>query len=243
MGGAISLEAKDGNRRRTRRWLVSYPRATPLAIFLLIAAITALSVFAIERGERRREEALLSETAQAVASAIERRGNTSSAYLRAGAALFGTVGEVPASLFRRFVSELRLDADYRGAEGVGWAEAIAPSEIQDYLTRTRGEVPGLPEVHPLPEAGRGQLTPVTYLQPDTERNRRALGYDMYSEPVRRAAMDEAERTMRPTASGKVTLVQEGEESSPGFLIYMPVYDPVDGGRTLKGFIYSPFNAE
>lgn len=241
-GGAIAFQGTDHNRRPTRRWLVSYPRATPLAIFLLIVAITALSVFAIERGERRREEAELSETASLVASAIERRGNTSSAYLRAGAALFGTVEAVPASLFRRFVSELRLDSDYRGAEGVGWAEAIRPEDIPDFEMRTQAEVAGFPSVRPYPEPGRGQLVPVTFLQPDTERNRRALGFDMYSESVRRAAMDEAERAMRPTASGLVTLIQEGPQGSPGFLIYMPVFKQIDGGRSLKGFIYSPFNA-
>ncbi len=238
-GGAIALQVTDLDGRRTRRWLVSYPRATPLAIFLLILAITALSVFAIERGERRREEAALSETAQAIASAIERRGNTSSAYLRAGAALFGTYDRVPASLFRRFVSELRLDSDYRGAEGVGWAQAITPEEIPEFERRTAAEVAGMRPVRPLPEPGRGQLVPVTYLQPDTERNRRALGFDMYSEPGRRAAMDEAERAMQPTASGLVRLVQDGK---PGFLIYMPVFNQADSGRSLKGFIYSPFDA-
>ena len=220
------MESSDQNRRRTRRWLVSYPRATPLAIFVLIAAITALSVFAIERGERRREEARLTETVQVVASAIERRSNTSAAYLRAGAALFGTVEAVPASLFRRFVSELRLDSDYRGAEGVGWAEAISPAEIPAFEAKVASELPGMPKVHPLPSATRGQVVPVTFLQPDTERNRRALGFDMYSEATRREAMDEAERTLRPTASGRVFLVQEGAEQSPGFLIYMPVFDQI-----------------
>lgn len=239
-GGAVALQLTDFNRRRTRRWLVSYPRATPLAIFLLIVAITALSVFAIERGERRREEAVLSETAQAIASAIERRGNTSSAYLRAGAALFGTYDRVPASLFRRFVSELRLDADYRGAEGVGWAEAITPEEVPAFEARTAAEVAGMRGVRPPPEPGREQLVVVTYLQPDTARNRRALGFDMYSEPARRAAMDEAERAMQPTASGLVQLVQDGK---PGFLIYMPVFNETDRGRSLKGFIYSPFDAD
>jgi two-component sensor histidine kinase/CHASE1-domain containing sensor protein len=222
--------------------LASYPRATPLAIFLLIAAITALSVFAIERGEYRREEARLSESAKAIASAIERRGNTSSAYLRAGAALFGAVEVVPPTLFRRFVSELRLDSDYRGAEGIGWAQAIAPEEVAEFERKMSAETQGGLTVEPRPDGQRGQLTPVTYLLPDTVRNRRAIGFETYSEPVRRAARDEAERTARPTASGPVTLAQEGGENYPGFLIYMPVFDQVSEARRLKGFLYSPFNA-
>ena len=54
--------------------------------------------------------------------------------------------------------------------------------------------------------------------------------------------DEAERAVRPTASGRVTLVQEAGRPSPGFLIYMPVFDQVSEARRLKGFLYSPFNA-
>lgn len=222
--------------------MLSYPRTAPLAIFLLIIAITALSVFAIERGERRREEARLTETIQAVASAIDRRGNTSSAYLRAGAALFGTVDDVPATLFRRFVSELRLDSDYRGAEGIGWAEAVRPGEIDDYEARLRAQVPGSPRVRPDLRPGATLAVPVTYLQPDTERNRRALAFDMYSEEVRRKAMDEAEREARPTASGLLVLEHEGDRPVPGFIIYMPVFDQTMMGRRLKGFVYSPFNA-
>ena len=91
-------------RSRTKRWLVRFPRAVPVAIFLLIAAITVLSVFAIERGEDARAAAQLRSRASAIASALERRANASSAYVRAGAALLATLDDVPAARFRRFVS-------------------------------------------------------------------------------------------------------------------------------------------
>src|SRR5690606_28300751 len=96
-------------------------------------------------------------------------------------------------------------------------------------------------LHPWPDGSQPYAVPVTYLQPDTERNRRALGFDMFSDPVRRAAMTEAERTYRPTATDRVTLAQDAD-SVPGFLIYMPVLEPTATGRRLKGFMYSPFNA-
>jgi two-component sensor histidine kinase/CHASE1-domain containing sensor protein len=230
-------------RSRTKRWLVRYPRGVPVAIFLLVAAITALSVYAIERGESQRSEVQLRSEADAVASALERRANASSAYLRAGAALVATLDEVPAPLFRRFVAELRLDADYRGAEGIGWAKVVRPGQVGQFNALMAAQAPGRPVLHPAPEASRPYAVPVTFLQPDTERNRRALGFDMYSDPTRRAAMIEAVRAVRPTASGKVVLVQEGDGSAPGFLIYMPVFGVDAAGRHLKGFIYSPFNAE
>lgn len=220
-----------------------YPRAMPIGIFLLITAITILSIFAIERGESERETAQLSARATAIASALERRANASSAYLRAGAALLSTMEDVPADDFRRFVSELRLDADYRGADGIGWALVVRPSELEEFEARLQESSSTPVEFYPSFSGSQPFAVPVTYLQPDTERNRRALGFDMYSEPQRRAAMQEAERTSRPTATDGLVLRQENNEDSPGFLIYMPVFEAGPVGRVLKGFIYSPHNAD
>lgn len=226
-----------------RRWLIEYPRAVPLVIFLLVAAITLLSVFTIERVETERENDELARQAQAMGSAIERRAFTNSSYLRAGAALFTARQSVEGPIFRRFVEELRLDSDYRGAEGIGWAPAITAGEVPAFEALlgegSEGRLQVMPSLTAMP---RNQLVPILFLQPDTLRNRRALGFDMYSEPIRRAAMDEAVRTMRPTASAQVKLVQDGEGEGRGFLVYMPVFDGIGGGRRLKGFIYSPFSA-
>ena len=222
---------------------MDFPRAVPLAIFLLVAAVTVLSVFSIERGERVRQGAELQRQAQLMVSAVERRAYSNSSFLRAGAALFGAQNEITATLFRQFVSELRLDADYRGAEGIGWAPAISASQVGQFEQQLNLGKVGLTRIQPtLEERDRRQLVPILYLQPDTLRNRRALGFDMYSEPVRRGAMDQATRTVRPTASGRVILKQEGGAEENGFLIYMPVFDGAGPGRTLKGFVYSPFNA-
>lgn len=220
-----------------------YPRAVPLGIFLLVASITVVSIFAIERGEHETQTAQINSRASAIASALERRANASSAYLRAGAALLSTMDEVPADDFRRFVSELRLDSDYRGAEGIGWAQVVRPSQIEQFEELLAEQGVETAEFYPPFSGSEAFAVPVTYLQPDTQRNRRALGYDMYSEPVRRAAMNEAQLTARPTATDAVVLQQEDNVEAPGFLIFMPVFEAGLGGRTLKGFIYSPFNAE
>ena len=70
----------------TKRWLVRYPLALPMAVFALVALITALSVVAIEQGADARAAAMQRTRAGAIASALERRANAGSAYLRAGAA-------------------------------------------------------------------------------------------------------------------------------------------------------------
>ena len=240
--GLAESFAQDG--KHSRRLLLEYPRLVPVAIFLLVIAVTVLSVFTLERGAQQREQAAMARTALAMSSALERRASTNASYLRAGAALFATQGDVTDQLFRRFVAELRLDADYRGSEGLGWAPVLDAQTVPDFERRLLSGLPGDATVTPsLETQPRDQAVPVMYLQPDTSRNRRAIGFDMYSEPTRRAAMDDAARSTRPTASGKVVLAQEGEGNAPGFLVYMPVFEGTGGSRKLLGFIYSPFNAQ
>ena len=203
-----------------------------------------ISVVSIERGETERADAELTRVALAAASALERRATVNASYLRAGAALFAMQPEVNGAQFRRFVSELRLDTDYRGAEGIGWAPVVPAAETQAFMERLSATSGLAVSLRPtLAENPRPITVPVTFLQPDTPRNRGALGYDMFSDPVRRAAMQEAERSVRPTASGKVVLVQDSNTGEPGFLIYMPVFHETGDQRRLRGFIYSPYNAD
>ena len=228
--------------RAVRRFLVRYPRAIPLAIFMLIAAVTLLSVYSIELGATKKDQAQLRERAGAIASTLERRGATTEAYLRAGASLFATSGEMTPELFYRFVRGLRAGATDARNDGIGWAPLVQADEVPDFLRRYWSHEGQSLTITPQPSAGTDYVVPVAYLHPDAERNQRALGFDMASNEVRRAAMEQAIRLREPVASGKLVLKQEGKGDQPGFIIYMPVFDGVRSPARVKGFIYAPFNA-
>ncbi|ABD24935.1 signal transduction histidine kinase [Novosphingobium aromaticivorans DSM 12444] len=239
------MEKLLSGKKLTPRWYERFPRGVPLGIFGLTMAVTMLSVFAIENAEYRRQTAQTAQTAQAVASGLERRSNANAAYLRSSAALFATQQMVEAPLFRTFIRQLHLDGRYVGSDGIGWAMKVYRDDIPTVEAIMRdGGNPGF-AVRPTPEPERPFVVPVMFLEPDTPRNRRAIGFDMFSEGVRRTAMKAAERTGQPTASGHVVLQQEGRpDGLPGFLVYMPVYTlQEDGPRKLRGFVYSPFNAQ
>ena len=229
-----------------RQWYERFPRILPVGIFLLTSAVTLVSVVAIESTETRRRETQLTQTARVLASALERRAETHEAYLRSGAAVFATQQMVSGPLFQTYLSQLRLDSDYRGAEGIGWGMRVDRGEIDFVQREMRKRGPRNFTIGPLPADDQAFAVPVTYLQPETERNRGALGFNMFSEPVRRAAMTQATRYTRPTASGRLVLAQEHGDGRrrPGFIIYMPVFGlGTDGAKRLKGFVYSPFVAE
>lgn len=229
---------------RARRWLVMYPRAVPLVIFFALVAITALSVFAIESNARARERAVMREYAQGVAAALDRSGSGFSSYLRAGAALFASLDEVSPATFDNFVRALKLNTEYSGAEGIGWIPVIEARDLDSFLRSTRARQPDFPDIFPAPSSGTSRIAPVTMFAPATPLNRRALGYDMYSDAARAAAMAEAEVTLRPAASGRIVLRQETSGTAPAFAIYMPVFRLAGSQdeRRLLGFVYTPFRA-
>ncbi len=232
---------------RARRWLTDYPRAVPLVIFATIAAITLLSVFAIESSARNRERTEMREYAQGIAAALDRRGNSFSAYLRAGAALFAALDQVSPDRFESFAQTLQLDVGVRGAEGVGWIAVTDKDNLAALIAETRRARPDFPEVRPPASHSKPRIAPVMMFSPSSAASQRSLGYDMYSDPVRAAAMDEAARLGRPAVSGRIAVAQSVGGYAPGFIIFMPVFDgPLgdsgDTGPRLRGFVYAPFNA-
>lgn len=148
--------------------------------------------------------------------------------------------------FRKYVASLRLADNYPGFEGVGFSLLISAADLDAHLADVRTE--GFPEYSIKPEGQRDPYSSILYLEPFSDRNLRAFGYDMFSEPVRREAMEHARDTGNAALSGKVRLVQEsGKNEQAGFLMYVPVYrkDMPHNTRTERrehiiGWVYSPF---
>lgn len=166
--------------------------------------------------------------------------------LQGGKALFVTDDNVTRQEWKTYVDEINIQKNYPGIQGIGYTIFIKPNELQKHITSIRAQ--GFAEYTLRPPGDRDIYSSIIYLEPFKDRNLRAFGYDMYSEPVRRAAMQRAIETGTTSLSGKVTLVQEtNKDVQPGFLMYEPLYkkglphDTVeDRKKNIIGFVYSPF---
>ncbi|MSQ18111.1 MAG: PAS domain S-box protein [Betaproteobacteria bacterium] len=109
---------------------------------------------------------------------------------------------------------------------------------------------GFPDYRIKPELPRDEYYSIVYLEPFSARNARSFGYDMMTEPVRRAAQELARDTGQPALSGKVMLVLETDQDvQAGFIVYLPVYRQGAAASTVAerreaiiGFVFSPFRA-
>ncbi|WP_281876074.1 CHASE domain-containing protein [Geobacter hydrogenophilus] len=169
--------------------------------------------------------------------------------LRGARGLFAASESVERHEFHDYVSALGLEESYRGIQGVGFSLIVPAARLQSHIESIRGE--GFPEYTVWPDRERDTYTSIIYLEPFTGRNLRAFGYDMFSEQVRRAAMERARDTGMVALSGKVRLVQEtGKGEQAGVLSYLPVYangkrhDSVESRRSaIIGWVYAPFRMD
>ena len=225
-----------------RRWV-------PYTVLSAGLFLTLLLTYYVTRTTRAGEELRLATVVDEGRHLVQIRLDTYVELLRAGAALFAASNSVTTDEFRLFAARLQVGGRYPGLQGMGLTRYLTPEEV----------IAGDPALDALSKEGIGiwppgrrpEYTAVVAIEPETRRRRASLGYDMFTEPTRRAAMEAARDTGEPAASGIVTLVQEIDgERQPGFLIYMPIYrtDAVpatveERRRALYGFVYSPFRGD
>lgn len=163
--------------------------------------------------------------------------------------LFAVSEDVTRNEWRAYYKYRQVQTFFPGVQGIGFSMVVQPSELARHIHGIRAE--GFSDYMVRPKGKRDAYTAIIFLEPFDIRNQQAFGYDMFSEPVRRAAMERARDTGATSLSGKVTLVQEIDEKvQAGFLLYVPIYakgvslnTAQERRAALIGYVYSPFRVD
>jgi signal transduction histidine kinase/CHASE1-domain containing sensor protein len=218
---------------------------------LALVALTGAGVTTVAWGYvstvvQQQARARFDKVVSSTVGAVQVRMDAYIAALRATRGVFLDGREPGRRPFREFTASLEMPLQYPGVQGIGFAKVLQPAELEVHEEAVREE--GFPGYRVWPRESRELYTAIVYIEPFDWRNQRALGFDMYSEEVRREAMDRARDSGDAATSGKVDLVQEfGRERQPGFLVYLPVYSrPVASPRerieAITGWVYAPFRS-
>lgn len=218
---------------------------TFLILFLLLGATGATSrmLFNDATNSARQE---FEEHASAFEGLLIDAMRSYQQVLRSGVAAINAMPSMTREQWRLLIRDLAVDEIYPGIQGIGYVKRLRQEEIAPFVEQQRRE--GRPDYTFNPEGDRALYTAIVYLEPENWRNSRAVGYDMFSEPRRRAAMERARDSGGPALSRKVALMQEtGEDVQAGTLVYMPVYadgvvpDTVEARRAaLVGYVHGAF---
>jgi signal transduction histidine kinase len=222
-------------------------RAGHLLATLVLAGSLLLVLVAWHQAREQEltaaKEAFATSTMQAV-ELIEQRLVNYELTTRGGVALFGTVARPTPVQWHAYFAGLKLSERFPAIVGLGFAPYVTSSGLEALQLEVRATTGALYGIRP--RGVRDHYAPVFYLEPKTAENMAALGYDMYVEPGRRAAMDAARDSGRLQLSGRVALVQErGDE--PALLLLAPVYRAGDDASSvaarrvsMQGWVYVSF---
>lgn len=220
---------------------------TTISLVVLLSLTIALTIWSVSKSYY--DSLILEKFEVAVdenIDMIEKRMSRYEGLLQSGVGFFLGSDYVSREDWHHFTQALNIKKNYPGIQGIGFSKMLLPDEvskIEDEMQKS-----GFTSFHIKPTGTREQYSSILYLEPMDKRNLEAIGYDMFSEPTRRRAMELARDTGSAAISGKVTLVQEiDSDIQPGMLMYMPLYkkgakpeNVAQRRQALVGFIYSPF---
>ncbi|MGF2736358.1 bifunctional diguanylate cyclase/phosphodiesterase [Marinobacter sp. DUT-1] len=210
-----------------------------------IAVTIVLWQVSIRLVEDRTEARFRTQSLQ-LKTAIEERLLNYEQVLAGSAGLFAVAGDVSRDQWREYVDKVDINRYYPGIQGIGYVQRIGVREMADHIASVREE--GVHDYLVSPLGTGPYYYPMVYLEPGTEQNLRALGYDAFSDPSHRQAMERARDEARPTVTPKVVLVQEEvAEDQASFLMYYPVYqggaipeNRAERRMMLAGYVFSAF---
>jgi len=236
------LKQKNDSKSFGNNWVA-------FAFLILGLGLTFAATFFTKKNIESRAKAEFALVCNEIEIKIETRLHAHAQLLRTGAAFFAASDTVTRNQWLEFINQAKIEKNLPGIQGVGFSLVIPKNELQQHIQRIREE--GFPDYTVKPAGEREIYTSIIYLEPFTGRNLRAFGYDMFTEPVRRKAMEQARDNDVAMLSGKVLLVQETKEDvQPGSLMYVPVFrngmpvNTVEQRRTaIMGWVYSPYRMD
>jgi PAS domain S-box-containing protein len=192
-------------------------------VLVLGAGLSLLAAGLQQQSNQRRLGAIVQQEAQRVAAQVAHQ------VLRVELGLLGARGAVltvgwealTREAFLRYSQSSNIDAEFPGVRGIGVIRRVPQAREADFVARAAAD--GWPSFAVQALAPHdGERLVIQYIEP-AARNREAIGLDIGSEPLRRAAAFTALRTGRVTLTGPITLVQAAGKPHAGFLMLLPVY--------------------
>ncbi|WP_394559458.1 CHASE domain-containing protein [Aquipseudomonas alcaligenes] len=198
----------------------------PLAVSLLLLGGLGSLVFwqwrTVEAGARQAQEQRFEQAVDGVEFSVRERMRAYEMVLRGMAGLMAGSTEVSDEEWQRATDQLQLQEQYPGIQALAWSRYLAPAELQPFVVGVRAA--GRADFQIYPDGARESYLVVDFVNPLDWRNRRVLGFDMFSEATRRAAIVSARDSGEAVLTGPLRLKQETEKDvQAGMLLYLPVF--------------------
>ncbi len=240
MKGTLPGSARKTNLKPTFNLIVAW-----IILFVALILTGIYSDYTKQRVERNAREDFSFECNDIMAS-VNARLYAHATVLRTGAAFIEASDTVTRQEWNVFFTNQKIQVLLPESQGLGYALIVDSSLLKKHEQNIHKS--GFPDYSIKPAGKRRIYTTVIYIEPLSGLNQKALGYDMYSDPIRREAMQKACDSNIASLADKVTLVQETDKDiQAGTLMYVPVYRsgmPIntiaERRKAIKGWAYSAY---
>jgi CHASE1-domain containing sensor protein len=198
-----------------------------VAIFISLVAATVIATLLVRSTNEAVSQHNLADAVDTAIDSINTELTEGISQLHGIQGLFNASNSVTREEFSIFVE--RFLKEPHGVQALEWIARVPASQKERYINGVRQEGFEGFIIHPATEAQ--DFFPVTYLAPFSG-NTAALGFDLNSEEIRRAALIKAWETGELAITDPITLVQE-TGTQLAFLAYAPIYSTKDIPPTLQ----------
>lgn len=214
----------------------------PIVILLAGILCTGALFAALSYLERKNAKAEFDFEAERINQLITERLTKYEQVLIGVKAFFMASQDVSLQEWEIYFDKFDLEKIFPGLQGIAYVQRVkSNSDYQELRTRLASYGMENFSIKYKDDAGRFQnhvfdndeqvgspgvreeYCPVVFLDPLDDRNRKAIGYDIYSEEIRRNAIESAKNNEITSITRKITLVQEGDKDVQAGLLMMVPY--------------------
>lgn len=228
---AINMPSLPQSDQPRSSWALSCSRHNllPLSIFVVLLVLILSYWLPYRAAVLSQQQQIFRQHATELAQSLQQQLAEIEQLVNSGTAFVSASSEVQHQDWQQFTEALALEKNYPAIQAFGIAKLLLPAEVTGFQRWMQTQ--GLRDFAVYPAGQRHNYAVVSHIQPFTALNRPVLGYDLFSDPLRRQTALRAATLAQAALTPTVVLVQDHSgKAEAGLILMQPVYR---SGRALK----------
>lgn len=193
-----------------------------LSIFIVGIIISVIVTYYVKKENDKSTKQELEISSNDIKAKIQNRLNVYIQFSRTSSSYIMSSDTITRNDWRNFVEKSKVAEHLNGFQGVAFIESVPDFRLEKHIARFSQELGKNYAI--FPNRIHKTYTPIVYIEPLIDRNLKALGFNVSSNPLMKFAIEKARDSNQVILTDKVTLIQEGSsEPQPGIVIYSPIY--------------------
>ena len=218
---------------------------TALSVTILMVSLTAAYWYNTQKQSKEKHQQFFNESANQAVNTISLRLSRFELMLRGVKGFYEGSKLVTKLEFREYIHALELKQTLPGFQAVAVVLHVPHQYKAEYNSDMKNR--GFSNFLIKPLGNRQQYSPISLIEPFSQANQIAIGYDFNVNPAARSALFESGESGLMVMTSKLNLIQDAGKKVPAVVMYVPIYNvnmPIDTSaerrKAILGWVSGPF---